>query len=431
MEIEKVKIAELKPAGYNPRQISEKDFEQLKKSLAEFEAVEPAVVNKHKGRENIIIGGHQRIKAAKALCWETYPCYFVDLPEEKERELNIRLNRGGEWDFDKLANEFDLEFLTEVGFDERELGIDFGTTDDDDEFVADDDLPDGYNDLTDEQKQELEEQADSKPGRVYQLGDHILVCGDSTDTEIIDKATRGIKIDMVMTDPPYGVSYDDKNEALDKWDGGNRNKTVGIKNDGADDFVEVVEKALKNVEERSKQGAVWYVFAPSAGKPAFEFYRILLELNILRHTLVWVKDSFVIGRTDYHYQHEAIMEGYTSSEETEYIQYGWKDGAQHVTPPDRKRTTVIIHSRPKKSTIHPTMKPVNLVSMLIKNGSERGDLVFDPFMGSGSTLIAAAMTGRKAAGVEYSPVYCDAIRRRWTRYAKENGLEVGSGGLFI
>lgn len=193
---------------------------------------------------------------------------------------------------------------------------------------------------------------------------------------------------MMFTDPPYGVEYVGKTKAA---------KT--IQNDTAAGLGDLLDGAFARAMEVTIAGAAWYVAAPP-GPLHWEFARRLLDLKVFRQTLVWVKDSMVLGHSDYHYKHEPIF-------------YGWKPGAGHREPPDRSQVSVWEISRPKRSEEHPTMKPVELVAKAIGNSSACGDIIFDPFLGSGTTLIAAEQLGRKCYGIEISPAYCDVIVQRW------------------
>jgi site-specific DNA-methyltransferase (adenine-specific) len=196
--------------------------------------------------------------------------------------------------------------------------------------------------------------------------------------------------DLVWTDPPYGVSYVGKTK-----------DALTIQNDSLnpEEFLAFLKSAFENSKRVSKPGAVWYVAAP-AGNLFLSFAIALSDLEIWRHTLVWVKDMFVMGRADYHYRHEAIL-------------YGWTPGAAHQEPPDRKQDSVWEIPRPKRSEEHPTMKPLELIIRAIRNSTSKGQIVLDPFGGSGSTLIAAEQTGRKARLIELDPKYCDVIVTRW------------------
>jgi site-specific DNA-methyltransferase (adenine-specific) len=230
----------------------------------------------------------------------------------------------------------------------------------------------------------------TKLGDVWQLKKHRLVCGDSTDVTVLDKLLGDEKVDLVWTDPPYGVAYVGKTK-----------DALTIENDRLDhdQLTDFLRAAFNAIFQATKPGAVWYVTAPSGD--LFQCFSIpLTELEVWRHTLVWVKDTLVMGRADYHYRHESIF-------------YGWTPGAAHQTPPDRKQDSVWEIDRPKANKEHPTMKPIALIEKSIQNSSRAGEIVLDTFGGSGSTLIACEQTKRVARLIELDPKYCDVIIKRW------------------
>jgi site-specific DNA-methyltransferase (adenine-specific) len=246
----------------------------------------------------------------------------------------------------------------------------------------------------------------SQLGEVYELGPHRLVCGDSTDATVWDALLRGEQLQVVWTDPPYGVAYVGKTA-----------DALTIQNDdlSPDDLRALLASSLGQCFDHSAPGAVWYVAAP-AGPLHYEFATVLRELGVWRWTLMWVKDRFVLGRADYHHRHEPIF-------------YGWKPGAAHYFVDDRTQDTIFEVARPGASEMHPTMKPIELVVRQLRNSAKPGWIVGEPFGGSGTTLMAAAQLGMRARLIELDPRYCDVIRRRWTVYAKANDLEPGSGAL--
>jgi len=238
------------------------------------------------------------------------------------------------------------------------------------------------------------------------LGRHTLVCGDSTDTGAWDALLAGRKAGMVWTDPPYGVSYGEKNAMLNRTQGkgsqsGSSRIETPIANDSMtpDALREFLRAALSLAWAGCRDGAAWYVAAPP-GPLHFEFAVVLSELEVWRHTINWVKDGFVLGRSDYHYRHEPLF-------------YGWKAGAAHTWNGGRSQDSVLEVPRPRANKEHPTMKPVALIQRCIENSSNADDLIVDPFGGSGSTMLAAEACGRSAALIELSPAYCDVIVTRW------------------
>jgi DNA modification methylase len=378
VDIIKKKIKDLKPADYNPRKINDDDFEQLKKSLEKFEAVEPAIINSFEGRENIIVGGHQRIKAAKSLGWKEFPCVMVNLDLDQEKELNVRLNKNtGEFDFDILKEEFQKDDLLEFGFSDDEL------------FIFDEvEITEG---LTDEDSvPEIPEEPKTKEGDIYILGNHRLMCGDSTSIDAVEKLMDGEKADLIVTDPPYNVAYEGKTK-----------DALTIQNDSMDDdsFYNFLYDVHVNYFSIAKEGAGIYVF--HADLEGLNFRKAFKESGFdLKQCLIWVKQTMVMGRQDYHWKHEPCL-------------YGWKPGAAHNWYSDRKQTTVWNFDRPMRNDIHPTMKPIDLIEYPITNSSKNGDIVVDFFGGSGSCMIACEKTGRKARLMELDPKYCDVIVKRW------------------
>ena len=246
----------------------------------------------------------------------------------------------------------------------------------------------------------------SRAGEVYELGPHRLVCGDSTDPKAWASLLGGEKLRMVWTDPPYGVAYVGKTA-----------DALTIENDALDPEAlhAFLSAALGAAASSCVPGSVWYTAAPP-GPPFGVFASVLEELSIWRHTLVWLKQRFVMGRCDYHYRHEAVF-------------YGWTPGAAHYFVDDHTQDSVLEFDRPSRSPEHPTMKPVALVQKCIENSSRDGWLVGDPFGGSGTTLIACAQSGRVARLIELAPRYCDVIRRRWTKFARSAGVDPGPGAL--
>lgn len=376
---ERREISKLIPADYNPRQMTEKQVKTLRKSLEKFSVADPIIVNQN-GR---IIGGHQRCKILADIGIKEVDVRIPDrqLTDEEEQELNLRLNQNkGEFDFDALANNFELDFLKEVGFDSKDIDKIIGKQDhsEDDEFNAE------------KAKDEIKEPK-AKLGDIWALGPHRLLCGDSTDSEAVIGLFGQNKADMVFTDPPYGVSYVGKTK-----------DALEIENDKLSDDGELksfLEQALGNTVGVMKDGGVIYVAAPS--RPINQtFAEVLKALDVWRQTIIWVKDSLVLSRSDYHYQHEPIF-------------YGWKPNAKHNWYGDRKQTTIWNIDRPKRSAEHPTMKPIALIEKALVNSSKAGDIIFDPFGGSGSTLIGCENLGRTCYTIEIDPKYSDVIIKRW------------------
>jgi DNA modification methylase len=256
------------------------------------------------------------------------------------------------------------------------------------------------------------------PGDVYRLGKHRLMCGDSTNKKDVQKLLDGAKADLVFTDPPYGVAVagrggvDARSSAEARSKGG-----MTIKNDDLDleALTDFLRAAFKNILEGTKPGACWYVCAPH-GPMGLAFSVALAETGVWKHSLVWVKDSLVMGRMDYHYRHEPIY-------------YGWTPGAAHHALEDRKQDTVWEFPRPKRSAEHPTMKPVALVRKAIANSSDVGDSVLDLFAGSGSTLIASDDEDRVCYAMELDPKYAQTVIARWEDYTGGKAEKVNAPQL--
>lgn len=389
-----VNVEDLTPWAANPRE-NESAVAEVVKSIERFGFGAPLLARKENGE---IIAGHTRIRAALDLGLDRVPVRYLDLSESEAHALALadnKLAEIAEWS-DGLADV--LAALEAAGVDLDGLGWSA-------DALAAISAPeitvapgDGVPDLPDE--------AVSVPGDVYELGPHRLICGDSTDPEVWTALLQGDVIQVVWTDPPYGVSY------------------VG----GTKDAMTIMNDALKPEELRAllagalglclkhcKPGAAWYVAAPD-GRPFLEFAIVLADLDVWRWTLQWVKDRFVLGRADYHHRHEPVF-------------YGWKPGAAHYFVDDRTLDTVFEIARPKVNAIHPTMKPIALVTEHLENSAKTGWIVGEPFGGSGTTLMAAAGLGMRARVIELDPKYCDAIRIRYTKWAVGNDMDPGPGAL--
>ena len=358
-------------AEYNPRQLTKDQHQHLKHSIQRFGLVDPILVNKHKDRKDIIIGGHQRVRVAKDLDIDKVPCIELSLPYEKERELNVRLNKNtGEWDMDNLANFFDMEELVDWGFDEGELIFEeeepiAGLTDDDD-------VP------------EVEESI-CKAGDLWLLGDHRLLCGDATKKEDVEVLMDGSKADMVFTDPPYGVGYE-----------GGSKKRAKLKDDhiGTD----IYSKVVPVIAEYCKGACyTWY-----AGTKPLDLYKSVGQYGDIHSLIIWVKNNSTFNMSiHYKQKHEPCL--YWKPKNTSL---NWAGGS--------KEDTVWEFDRESKNEFHPTQKPVALGVKAISN--HKADKVLDLFLGSGSTLIACEKTGRKCYGMEIDPHYCDVIVKRWEQF---------------
>ena len=404
VEIKQVKTNELQPAKYNPRKWSEVDTANLRKSIERFGMVDPIIVNSAPKRKGIIIGGHFRLKVAKDLGMKTVPVVFVNISDEKrERELNLRLNKNiGTWDWESLAN-FDLTELENVGFNEKELNQHFDIYPADEK---DDDVP------------EVPKKHKSKLGELYRLGNHMVMCGDSTKAEDVGKLMEGKKADMVFTDPPYGVNYGADQETLNKKSG-NKSKLVARPIVGDNLTTEECAKrlwrpAFKNLYENAKDECTFYMTMCQGGDQMMMMMMMMSENWQIKHELIWIKSSpvFSMGRLDYDYQHEPILYGWKKK-------HNWYGNGQFLK-------SVWEIPKPSKSELHPTMKPIELIQNAILNSSKEEDIILDLFLGSGSTLIAAEKTGRICYGMEIDPHYCDVIIKRWEDFTGRKAELLGS-----
>ena len=381
--IEHVSTEDLVPYARNSRTHSDEQIAQLMGSIREFGFTNPVLIDE----AGTIIAGHGRVIAATRMKLETVPCIrLTHLTDAQKRAYVIADNRlalNAGWDEELLANElsdlhaddFDMALL---GFDTDELErlLHLGVGGEATGEVIEDEVPEPPVDPI------------TKPGDLYRLGQHRLLCGDSTKADNVSKVLGGRVVHAIITDPPYGVDYVGKTKAA-----------LPVHNDGRETLLPLLRDSLSLAKDACVNGGVWYVAAP-AGPQFYEFATVLLELEIWRQTLVWAKQSLVMGHSDYHYQHEAVF-------------YGWKPGAAHKAPPDRKQTTLWHFDRPTASRDHPTMKPVALFAHMLKNSTTAGSHVYEPFGGSGTTLIAAEQLGRHCSAVEISPAYCDVIVKRW------------------
>ena len=382
MKLERIPIDKLKAATYNPRKDlkpGDIEYEKLKKSIETFGYVEPVLWNRRTGN---IIGGHQRFKVLVELGQKEIDCVVVDMDLTDEKALNIALNKvSGEWDKDKLmllitdlqGSDFDVSL---TGFDSIELDALF--KDSLKEDIKEDDF---------DVDAELKKPALSKQGDVWLLGPHRLTCGDSTKADTFTALMDGKLANLVVTDPPYNVNYEG---------------TAGkIKNDNMNNeaFYSFLLAAFKNTEAAMAKDASIYVF--HADTEGLNFRKSFSEAGFyLSGTCIWKKQSLVLGRSPYQWQHEPVL-------------FGWKKSGKHNWYADRKQTTIWEFEKPKKNADHPTMKPVALVAYPILNSSLSNCIVLDPFGGSGSTLIACEQTDRICYMIELDEKYCDVIVNRY------------------
>ena len=372
MKIVNKNVDDLIPYVNNPRK-NDAAVDAVASSIKNFGFKVPIIVDS----EDEIVAGHTRLKAAKKLGLEEVPCIIADdLTPEQIKAFRLADNKVAEfseWDMDLLMVELDdIDIdMAEFGFDNVEFI----------EEVEEDDF-----------EIEVPEEPKAKLGDIYQLGRHRLMCGDSTG-EDVNRLMDGVEADMYLTDPPYNVSYVGKTA-----------DALTINNDEMDDskFREFLYKAFKSADSVMKEGASFYIF--HADSEGYNFRGACFDNEwVIRQCLIWVKNSIVMGRQDYHWKHEPIL-------------YGWKKGSAHKWYSDRKQSTVLEFDRPTRNAEHPTMKPISIISYLIGNNTRSGDIVLDNFGGSGSTLIACEQLNRICYMMELDPKYVDVIINRWEEY---------------
>jgi DNA modification methylase len=398
MKIEQTPIDKLIPYASNSRTHSPEQVAQIAASIKEFGFNNPVLLDKDNG----IIAGHGRVLAARKLGLKEVPTIELSHLTDNQRKAyviadnKLALNAG--WDMEMLSLEmgdlrdegFDLSL---IGFNNDELANMFvekteGLTD-----------PDAVPDVPDDPV--------TKPGDVWILGKHRLMCGDSTSIDVLDKLVDNEPVDMWLTDPPYNIEYE-----------GGTKKREAIKNDsmGDGDFRQFLTDAYTAADSVMKHGAVFYIW--HADSEGYNFRGAALDTGWrVRQCLVWQKNNSAFGRSDYHWQHEPCL-------------YGWKEGAAHLWATDRKQSTLLVFDRPAKSEQHPTMKPVALFEYQMLNNTKGEDIVLDSFGGSGTTLIAAEMNGRRARVMEFDPKYCDVIIKRWQDFTGLQATLEGSGEYF-
>ncbi|AUW96752.1 site-specific DNA-methyltransferase [Streptococcus pluranimalium] len=392
MEIKELPLTSLQPAGYNPRKKlkkGDKEYEKIKQSLLKFGYVDPIIVNK----DLTVIGGHQRLTVLKDLKYETAKCVIVDLPKEDEKALNIALNKiTGQWD-DQLLADLLLD-LQESDFNLDLTGFEAPEIDDILSNIHDKDLKEDDFDV----EEELKKPTVAKLGDVWHLGKHRVICGDSTKAETYSALLGDKKANLVVTDPPYNVDVEE---------------TAGkILNDNMSDsdFYQFLLAMFTQVEQHMESDASIYVF--HADTEGLNFRKAFKDAGFyLSGCCVWKKNSLVLGRSPYQWQHEPCL-------------FGWKQKGKHQWFSDRKQTTIWEYDRPKSSKDHPTMKPIQLMAYPIQNSSMRGTLVLDPFLGSGSTLLASDQTGRVCYGIELDEKFVDVIVRRYMEATGDTAITV-------
>lgn len=438
-EKDRLNLKDLKPAEYNPRKITDAQIERLKKSLTEFGDLSGIVFNRRTGN---LVGGHQRLKCLPpdasiekkefkkpsstgtvaeghiilaprldkegspraGVVDEKYSYREVDWPLEKEKAANIAANKhGGEWDDEKLAEllkeltetpDFDIDL---TGFESSEIDNILSSIKGSGQ-IEDDDVPDVNT-----------PEPITKTGDLYILGKHRLLCGDCTNKADIDVLMAGKKADMVFTDPPYGVSYADKNTFLNSVDNGNRiQKKIEHDHVSEDEIKKFWKRSFEIIRDNLATINSYYIFGPQI-QGMMMMMMMMQEADLpYRHVIIWVKNNHVLGRCDYNYKHEPIFFGWTKTHKF----YGNGEFQTSVWQVDK----------PLKSDLHPTMKPIRIIENALLNSSLNKQITLDPFLGSGSTLIACEKTNRICYGMEIDPHYCDVIVTRYCKYTGNNRI---------
>jgi DNA modification methylase len=390
-KIEWRSVETLIPYAKNARTHSDEQIAQIAGSIKEFGFNNPVLVDK----DNSIIAGHGRLMAARKLGMDKVPVVQLGHMTEAQRKAyvladnRIALNSG--WDTSMLSLEL-LELkdnidLSLLGFDADELDALLNPIEETEGLTDEDAVPN------------VPDQPKTKLGDIYILGNHRLMCGDSTSIDAVEKLMDGQLADQLVTDPPYNIAYE-----------GGSKKRDQIKNDemADEEFRQFLKDVYIAANAVMKAGAVFYIW--HADTEGYNFRGAARDMGWkVRQTLIWNKDNSAFGRSDYHWKHEPCL-------------YGWKEGAAHLWAADRKQTTVIQCKRPSKSELHPTMKPVELMEYQILNNTKGSDIVLDLFGGSGSTMIAAEKIGRKSCLMELDPKYCDVIVQRWEEFTGKKAV---------
>tara|TARA_B100000579_G_scaffold437936_1_gene470069 strand:+ start:100 stop:1353 length:1254 start_codon:yes stop_codon:yes gene_type:complete len=385
-------LSRLKPYEKNARTHSSEQVAQIANSITEFGFTNPILVDSKDG----IIAGHGRMTAAQELNLSKVPVVVLDHLSDRQRRAyvladnQLALNAG--WDLDVLRSELkdlvDEDFNIDlIGFSDEEL-----------KDLMPEELEPEYDGDADAIPEPPEDPI-SKPGDLWVLGEHRLLCGDSTNLQHIERLMDGKKADLWLTDPPYNVDYEGKTK-----------EKLVIENDSMSDsdFRQFLVDVYTSADAVMNAGGAFYIW--HADSEGFNFRGAAADMGWqVRQCLIWLKQHMVMGRQDYHWKHEPCL-------------YGWKEGAAHLWNTDRKQTTVLEFDRPSRNKEHPTMKPVDLFQYQMCNSTKKGAIVLDSFGGSGTTLIAAERARRKACLMELDPRYCDVIVKRWEEFTGKTAV---------
>lgn len=377
----KRQLADIHPYEKNARK-NDAAVDAVVESIRQCGYIAPIIVDE----DGVILAGHTRYKALKKLGRTEVECIVREgLTEEQKKKyrlLDNKTNELADWDMEMLAGELaDLDF--------GDLDLDWGI------------------DLEEEQHEVVDDDYDkappevprAKPGDIWQLGRHRLMCGDSTKPEDVEKLMGGMKADLLLTDPPYNVDYTGKTA-----------DALKIQNDKMEDssFREFLKAAFSCALDAMKPGACFYIWHADSEGANFRIAAKEVGMEV-RQCLIWCKNSIVMGRQDYHWKHEPCL-------------YGWKEGAAHLWAADRKQSTILNFDRPTRNDLHPTMKPIPLFDYQICNNTKGGDIVLDLFGGSGTTIMACEQNGRIGYSMEFDPRYVDVIIDRWETFTGEKAV---------
>ncbi len=401
LNMEERPLSDLHPAEYNPRVAlapEDEEYKRIKRSIETYGYVDPIIINS----DGTIIGGHQRYNVLLDLGYDTAHVVIVDLDKNAEKALNVALNKiSGEWDDEKLCDllqdldlsgyDFSLTGFTRSELDGLQLKLGVGEAVEDEDFDVDKAVEECEKPVT-------------KRGDLWIMGGHRLLCGDARNVDDMARLMGGAKADLLLTDPPYNVDYVGKTKDALKIDNDRMSNA---------DFRAFLLEAFTAARQSMKAGAAFYIW--HADSNGYDFRGACMDAGWkVRQCPIWEKDILVLGRQDYQWQHEPCL-------------YGWNEGAGHAWYSDRKQTTILRFDKPTRSKEHPTMKPVPLFGYLVQNSSKPGDIVLDPFSGSGTTVIAAEQLDRTAYVMELNERYCDVIVKRWEEQTGEKA--VLDGGL--
>jgi len=397
-KIKRRKVDALIPYARNARTHSDEQVAQIAASIKEWGWTTPVLVDE----DGEIIAGHGRVMAARKLGIEEVPTMVATGWTKAQKQAYVladnQLPQNAGWDMDLLSVE--MKDLDADGFDLSLIG--FG------EDMLANMLVDPTEGLTDEDAvPDVPENPVTVEGDVWLLGDHRLMCGDSTSIDAVEALCGEHRADMWLTDPPYNVAYEGKTK-----------DALKIQNDemGDDQFRQFLRDSYSAADAVMKSGAVFYIW--HADSEGYNFRGAAHDMGWqIRQCLIWKKQTMVMGRQDYHWKHEPCL-------------YGWKDGAGHLWATDRKQTTILEFDRPSRSKEHPTMKPVELFEYQMLNNTKGGDLILDSFGGSGTTMIAAEKNGRHSRLMELDPKYCDVIVQRWQDFTGQQAKLEESGEIF-